>query len=70
MMAKTYHDCRAPGAVARLHGEKWADFAQRQREAQLAAKPQPRRKRVYADWDDQPPLRNRRQESYEDRMHG
>jgi len=67
-MAKTYHDYRAPGALRRLPGEKWADFAQRQREQQDAAKPLPRRKRVYADWDNQPPLRNRRQKSYEDRL--
>jgi hypothetical protein len=67
-MAKTYPDYRAPGALRRFKDEKWADFNARQREAQLAAKPLPRRKRVYADWDNQPPLRNRRQESYEDRL--
>jgi hypothetical protein len=51
-------DYTAPGAVRRLPGEKFADFAARQRASQLAAKPKPKRRRIAAP----------HVESYEDRL--
>lgn len=45
-MCKTTKDSRAPGAIDRLPGEKWADFDKRQREHRLANTPKPKRKRV------------------------
>lgn len=46
-MCKTAKDYRAPGAINRLPGEKWADFDKRQREHRTAnAVPPPRKKRA------------------------
>lgn len=45
-MCKTTKDGRAPGAIARMQGEKWADFNARQIEHRLANTPKPKRKRV------------------------
>lgn len=47
-MCKTFKDMRAPGAISRMPGEKWADFDARQRahRAENTPAPKPKRKRV------------------------
>lgn len=45
-MCKTLKDGRAPGAISRMPGEKWADFDARQRAHRAANMPPPKRKRV------------------------
>jgi len=46
-MCNTTKDCRAPGAISRLPGERWADFDARQRQHRIDNSPaKPKRKRV------------------------
>lgn len=45
-MCKTTKDYRAPGAIARLPGERWADFDARQKAHRAENAPPPKRKRV------------------------
>ena len=43
-MCKTTKDYRAPGAIARLPGERWADFNARQIAHRAENTPKPKRK--------------------------
>lgn len=47
-MCKTTKDYRAPGAIARMQGEKWADFHARQLAHRAENTPKPPRRRSRA----------------------
>jgi hypothetical protein len=59
-MCKTLKDGRAPGAIDRLPGERWADFDARQRAHRIANTPTPKPKRKRAP--------RREAETYESRL--